>query len=485
MTAQAPSAWGAAGGGVIFIVVLFAIPALGWGCAYALMQSLETSEAAAHAAPLSALCPSRPFQWMSADLCGPYQHAQTLRDASIGVAASIVTASLLIILAGALARRSERFLTSVFAPATRLLIVSLALIILLQGAIAAYSFFNLLDHLASLQLIMPAVSIWAAAAAAYLLLQNVVTVFRSEPLKMRAIELTSHTQPALWQSVGNIARAADAPMPAHIVAGIDDSFFVAAIPIALRGGETLHGETLYLSLGLMRILDVEELRAVIAHELAHFKARDAQWTVGFAPTFLALNDVVGRMDDRKNSWVAVGMIPATLLITLFMSQFAVAERYHRRRRELEADRIRASIAGATALASALLRLVATHNVMRALSRAIAERKLDAKQAQNLSRFFAFWAADYLAKQDTAAILAKLATARLPHPVDTHPRLRDRLVALGLNATAETAWLQLPAETASHLIDGVDEIEERLSREETEFFTHIDNMPLQTKPVIPG
>ncbi|MEI9887535.1 MAG: M48 family metalloprotease [Rhizomicrobium sp.] len=179
---------------------------------------------------------------------------------------------------------------------------------------------------------------------------------------------------------------------------------------------------------------------------------------------------------EHRGWGVLSLLPALFLLRFFLGQFVIAERMMQRRRELAADRLGAAVASPAELAAALTRLSSLHYVRRALRRAVQGRRLDAGQSHNLSAFFAYWAGDYFASNDAAKILKEIGAARLPHPVDTHPALRDRLAALGLEADA--AWLAVPETSASALIAGVDAIEIRLSRDEAAFFSQVGNMPLR-------
>lgn len=462
-----------------FVGVLFLFPATGIGAGLWLMHGLEKTEAAAGRPPLETLCWHLPFQWQSTDLCGEYQHAALLFDSSLASGLYLVAASALIALAGAAARRSENFLVAAFGPIARVLVATVSLVILVQGACLAYAAFALIEE-PTFELMVPIGFASAAIAAAFGLLSTGLAAFRLEPLRRRAVELTPEAQPALWRAVAQIARGIDAPMPDHILAGLDESFFAAFAPVELPDGRILNGEKLYLSLPLMRVLSIEEMGAIIGHELAHFKSNDTRWTLRFGPVYVGLQDTLDHFDDERN-WGQLASLPAQWLLMLFMGQFATAERLHHRRREFEADRAGAQAAGASAVASGLVRITATHGVSRAFRNALAERKLDAGQSENLARFFAYWADDHLSKQDPQALLVKLAAARLPHPVDTHPPLRDRLAALGVDP--DRAWLTLPADSASAMIDGVDEIERRLSRGEIAHFAEIANMRIDREPAL--
>ena len=458
--------------------ILFAGPLFGLIGGLWLCYDYAVVEAAAHAPALFTLCWRLPFQWETVDLCGDYQHAVVLAVASAGVIAALLALAGLIVLGGALARRSVAFLVAAFPPAARLLFIAAALVVLVQGLLLAYGAFIFLDGSISLQLVAPLGAIWGAIAAAFLLLRAAVSVFRLPPLKIRGILLDRTAQPRLWAEVDGIAGKMAAPAPRQIAAGLGGSFFAVDMPVVISGDTTVTGETLYLPLPLLRALDAEELRAVIAHELAHFKGGETAWGKRLAPVLMGLEDVI---ESSRHGIVAFAMLPAAWLIGLFSQRFGAAIFLHQRRRELEADRQAATIIGGRPLATALVRLMSVQAVARAMERAQARRKLDPDQSQNLCEYFVHWVKDHAAKRDGAAFLEKASAGRLSHPTDEHPPLRDRFVALGITPPGEVAWMDLPSVQSTALLDGAEALERQLSAQDTAFFGDFVNQPMELVP----
>ena len=76
----------------------------------------------------------------------------------------------------------------------------------------------------------------------------------------------------------------------NIVVGIEPNFYATAADVVGCGDTTLKGETLYLSLSLMRLFNKSELKAVIGHELGHFSAKDTEYSSKFAPVYRGLGN---------------------------------------------------------------------------------------------------------------------------------------------------------------------------------------------------
>lgn len=83
-----------------------------------------------------------------------------------------------------------------------------------------------------------------------------------------ADEVDASEYPLLHATVTRVAQAADLPVPAIHVAERET-------PLAMTTGLRTDGAQLVVSTGLLDVLDTQELEAVVAHELAHVKNRDA------------------------------------------------------------------------------------------------------------------------------------------------------------------------------------------------------------------
>ncbi|MGZ3013238.1 M48 family metalloprotease, partial [Pseudomonas aeruginosa] len=131
-------------------------------------------------------------------------------------------------------------------------------------------------------------------------------------------------------------------------------------------GEHLEGRSLYLSLPLLGLLDRAELSAVMAHELAHFAGRDAHYSLRFLPIYQGAASQLAAIEEQEaNVFERAALEPARLLAGYFLERFGLAVNHWSRLREFAADRRAAQLAGAPAMASALLRSAAAGAPIRA------------------------------------------------------------------------------------------------------------------------
>jgi heat shock protein HtpX len=163
--------------------------------------------------------------------------------------------------------------------------------------------------------------------------------------------------PRLYAIVRELTERAGMPMPAIYIAP-------AAQPNAFATGRNEHHAAVAVTQGLLQVVDENELRGVLAHEISHVRNRDiligsVAATVALAITFLARMAMWGAMfggggDRDSNGGNIFGMLAMAILapIAAGLLQMALS-----RSREYEADRSGAELLGTgEPLASALLKI---------------------------------------------------------------------------------------------------------------------------------
>ena len=171
-------------------------------------------------------------------------------------------------------------------------------------------------------------------------------------LKMSGAKpVTEEQAPGLYQMVRELCTRADLPMPSlHVIPQEQ--------PNAFATGRNPKKSAVAVTAGIMKSLSEDELRGVVAHELAHIRNRDVliqsiAATIGGAITYLAYM-MMWFGGDRDNPLSIVASLAMVILAPLAASliQLAVS-----RQREYSADATGAQICGnPESLASALLRL---------------------------------------------------------------------------------------------------------------------------------
>lgn len=188
---------------------------------------------------------------------------------------------------------------------------------------------------------------------------TVVTVGYLEYRQIDAIERAADAEridradePALYELVTRVATRLDIPVP---TVALSERRAPEALVVGFRPGN-VH---LILSRGTLDALDgTAELEAVIAHELAHVKNRDAMvMTVVSLPVVLAKGLSTRLAEIENPGWAAVFIVPLGFVSTAVWGIGKAITARLSRVRERAADRVAAEITGSpAALASALKRL---------------------------------------------------------------------------------------------------------------------------------
>ncbi len=178
--------------------------------------------------------------------------------------------------------------------------------------------------------------------------------------------------PRLFDEVADVARRLSVRPPEEIRL----AFLPCCGVVAWR-----RSRALLLGMPLLHVLSVSELRAVLAHELAHLARGDATWSAGslrFVEALSrALDDPSGKPRGPLGLWARLCRRVSTALIGPIS-----------RGQEARADRASASLAGGRVAASALVKVALVQPLFREL---LGHHEADRPDGSNLySTFRAFW-----------------------------------------------------------------------------------------------
>ncbi|MFT4255198.1 MAG: zinc metalloprotease HtpX [Caulobacter sp.] len=178
---------------------------------------------------------------------------------------------------------------------------------------------------------------------------NVFSYWNADKIVLRAygaVEVDeNHPEPLVRnyaRDVRDLARRAGLPMPRVCIIDSDQ-------PNAFATGRNPENAAVAATTGLLAMLDRDEIRGVMAHELAHVKNRDTLTmtvTATIAGAISALANFAfffgGSREDDERPGGIIGAIALAILapIAAMLVQMAIS-----RSREYEADRVGAEIAG--------------------------------------------------------------------------------------------------------------------------------------------
>jgi len=194
----------------------------------------------------------------------------------------------------------------------------------------------------------------ASVFLAIALLMNGVAYWFSDKIAIasaRATPLSEQEAPGIYQMVRELTTRADLPMPKLYIIPSDQ-------PNAFATGRNPNHAAVAVTQGITKLLSEDELRGVIAHELAHVKNRDiltqsVASAIGAMITYLAYFALWFGGDDDS----PIGLIGNLALVLLAPIAATLIQLAVSRQREFAADASGAQFTGnPESLASALLRL---------------------------------------------------------------------------------------------------------------------------------
>lgn len=165
--------------------------------------------------------------------------------------------------------------------------------------------------------------------------------------------IDAHSNPNLYNMVSELTEKAQLPMP--------KVYYIEEMqPNAFATGRNPENAAVAVTKGLVELLSPEEIRGVVAHELAHIKHRDilistlSAVVAGSISSLANIAMLFGSRDEEGNNTNPIATIAVMILapIAAMMIQMAIS-----RAREYEADRLGAEIANdPNSLANALLKI---------------------------------------------------------------------------------------------------------------------------------
>ena len=395
--------------------------------------------------------------------CDTFHKVLLLQDASIWALVAGFALLIVIYAAARLASTNRNLLVALFSPGIKLVLLVLFVLIIVQGAIATYGvyIFEATIFRRVHFFVVGAIGL-GAVVGAFAMIRAGLSISRRASSLVIGKSLPREEQPKLWEFVTDLAKKLGAQPPRHVVIGLDPNFYVTSADVKVVPESTTHrDETLYLSLPLMRILSRDEFAAVVGHELGHFRGDDTKFSLRFYPIYAGTAQALAALQSRGDQGAgSLALLPAFAMLSLFLEEFAKAERTIGRERELAADKAGASVASPRAIATSLLKIGAFAQLWSSIRSAMIEALGQGKAYTNVSTFYAEVASSS-AKPELVDEVAQQATS---HPTDTHPPTGQRIEALGLIVTAlRNEALQIDSISSSALLlDKVTELEEFLT-----------------------
>ena len=345
-------------------------------------------------------------------------------------------------------------------------VLVIALQVLIQGGILAYVSYIGPAELAGRYLpIVTGLIAFGALIGSVQVLSSLGAFFQKPLHSQRAKNLDRSSYPALWEHVEKIGAKISANSPQNIIVGLEPTFYATAAKVSLVGkNEELIGETLYLSLPLMRLFTLDELDAVIGHELGHFKAEDTNYSTKFSPVYANLGSALNNLAKTSTGASALAKIPAIMVLSAMYESFEI---------NISAIKGPCLAAGLAYLASnkeGLVYSLAKVSTYSAFwNQTILEniqRLNKGKFTANLSNVFRDSSTYNIGNTELNQIISEVLPSVIQHPTDSHPPLSERFAAIEFDETGiNRERIVNQGNSSEKLLLNIDELEEELTLDE--------------------
>jgi len=253
---------------------------------------------------------------------------------------------------------------------------------------------------------------------------------RRDKFEAPGLLLERAAHPRLFDELDAIAAALNEPLPKEVYLIGQANAFVSD-----RGGIMGFGSRRVMGIGLplLSVLTIPEIRAVLAHEFAHYYSGDTRlgpWVYKTQTAMIRAFQNIGTL----SKWGRIAVLQILNLAVSFILKwyfifFLRVTNFVSRRKEYRADELASLVAGSRPLAQGLRKI---HGVAMAWgpywsTEVVPVLNLGCMPAiaDGFSRFLA---APEVAVQVAKGIEKEIAE-RKTKPYDTHPPLRDRIAAI--------------------------------------------------------
>ncbi len=250
-----------------------------------------------------------------------------------------------------------------FVPGLYLLLVALALLSLGVAAGGCYIMYQIgsTAHSASARLLVPGVLLCIGAVLACVaVVRGVVATIWKRPPFVPGIVLNLSKERDFGYFVAPLCSAVDTRIPDAIILHAEPEAFVAQGKFRTFNGYT-RGRVLAIGLPLLVGLRKTELRAILAHEFAHFSGRDTLYSSFVLPVYVggatAHESMSEDMEATDSCMQQIPMMLPCLCLSLFLRLFHVIDQHISRLREERADMIAVRTCGQQSFKTGLMKTV--------------------------------------------------------------------------------------------------------------------------------
>jgi Zn-dependent protease with chaperone function len=220
---------------------------------------------------------------------------------------------------------------------------------------------------------------FGALIATYACLRGIWKSFFRNPRFELALPVDLRKETKLRAFINSVCRALGTQPPDSVILHAQPNFFVQNGKLQTLNG-IVKGKILALGLPVLTGLFVNELRAILAHEFAHFTGKDTLYSSVVLPVYVGTRSSITRLRSelRSNSddigeaflglMMKAPMLPPYAMLVGYLKLFQLLDLFVSRIRERRADTIAASFCGSETFSRGLRKTVRLSRSFDSLSK---------------------------------------------------------------------------------------------------------------------
>ncbi|MGB7532910.1 MAG: tetratricopeptide repeat protein [Halobacteriota archaeon] len=311
-----------------------------------------------------------------------------------------------------------------FVPGLYIVLLSAVALTIIVGVGIIYFFFFIRIIPAFVILLIGIGVLIGVYAILYGLYRSVFGRKHSEP----ALLVDLSEEPILSNFIESLCKIMETKTPDFVLLHFGPTFFVQQGKIDVFNG-TVKGRILAIGTPLLGSLTVNEFKAIIAHEFAHFTGRDTLYSSFVSPVYVGTTTACEEMgsaifgDEEESLLLSIPMLLPYAMLRAYLFLFQIIDAVISRSRERRADLMATEICGKGIFSNALKKVVREGKVFGVMfSQSIPEELKRNTYANYCNAFSTF----LLQKSGDLGKIEREAMAEDRKIYDRHPPLKKRL-----------------------------------------------------------
>ena len=272
------------------------------------------------------------------------------------------------------------------------------------------------------------------------LIKSSFNLLKPIQININAVSITERDDNFVYKILLELSKQINSTLPENIFIGVEPMFFVTESNVISNDKNVFDSKSLYISSPILRFLNINEFKGILAHELAHFSGEDTKFAKDFFPIYH------GMFDSLQNSIVeveggieSISMFPLFSLLNYFFNSYSESIAIISRSRELRADRIASEYVGNDVYGSALVKVYAYTELWDEMYLVLIEDIKNGVEIDNIEEYFL----DFISNSDKInEMMLNIDKYNISHPIDSHPNLIERFKNLNLNLEAIISKIDL-------------------------------------------